>query len=261
MVAACGVVAGVMGIAASAAFAGPPEWGQCVVWMGGNHTGGYTNRACTVHSGTHTGLYEWVPAPNAKPGFTGLGEAISLQTAGKRTITCASANAEGSYTGAKTEKDILTFVGCQTKLGAESVQCRSNPAKEGELESNELTGELGFYNLNGKKLVGVDLKPTNGGVMWTFTCGEASKKLVSETIEGSVIGRIGPVNGMVGEFKVVYTQSAAGKQAIQSFEGGGKDTLSTTLVEGLEPPKTEETSLKMKYVQTNEETLEINTVA
>jgi hypothetical protein len=197
-----------------------------------------------------------------KTGFTGSGEAVSLQTTGNRSVTCAAANAEGSYTGSKTEKDIVTLIGCTTKLGAETAGCRSNPAKEGELESNELTGEPGFFNLNGKKLVGLALKPAHGGgVMWSFTCGDASKKLVSETVEGSVIGRIGPVNGMVEEFKVAYTQTAAGKQAIQSFEGGEKDTLSTTFVEGLGPPKTEETSLKMKYVQTNEEKVEINTVA
>jgi hypothetical protein len=251
-----------MGIAASAAAAAPPEWGQCQ--LSPNHTGEFVGSRCTSKSPNHGGAYEWVPEPSLKPGFTDVGEGISLETTGKRKVTCAGATQEGSYTGPKTEKTVLTLIGCTTKLGSETVQCRSNPAKEGELESTELVGEIGFVTLSGKKAVALDLKAASAasGVIFAYTCGSPTGgKSVAEKVEGSVLGHATPINGMVEEFKFTYTQSAPGKQSIQSFEGGTKDVLSTTLVVGIEPPITEETSMKMKSVQTNAEKAEIATIA
>jgi hypothetical protein len=247
-----------VGIAASAAVAAPPEWGQCT--LSPNHAGEFLGSRCTTKSSNHSGAYEWVPEPSAKPGFTAVGELISLETTGKRKIACAGATQEGKYTGAKTESTTLTLIGCDAKVGAESLGCRSNPAKEGEIESSQLTGELGFITVQGKKAVALDLKASSGPI-FSFTCGKPPGKTFAETVEGSVIGRATPINGMVEEFKVAYTQSAHGKQGIQSFEGGAKDTLVASLVIGAEPPITEETALKMKSVQTNEEKAEIATIA
>ena len=253
------LAAAAMGIAASGALAAPPEWGRCV--PSPNHTGEYTGSHCTLKSANHKGAFEWAPEPSAKPGFTAEGEAISLETTGKRKITCAVSHQEGSYTGAKTEKTKLTLVGCTTKLGTETANCRTSPSGEGEIESTELTGEIGFVTVQGKKAVALDLKPASGKTFFAFTCGAPPGKTIAATVEGSVLGRATPLNSMVEEFKVAYTQTAPGKQALQSFEGGEKDTLSTTFVQGLEPPITEETSLKMKSVQSNEETAEIDTIA
>jgi hypothetical protein len=256
-------VACAMSVAASgASAASPPEWGQCV--LSPNHAGEFVGARCTSRTAKHNGAYEWVPEPSAKPKFSDVGEAISLETTGKRKVTCAGSTQEGSYTGPKTEKTVLTLIGCDTKIGAESVGCRSNPAKEGELESSELAGEIGFVTIMGKKAVALDLKPASaaGGAIFTFTCGHpGGPPAVAETVEGSVLGRVTPINGMAEELKVTYTQTGPGKQSIQSFEGGPTDTLSTKLVSGIEPPITEETSLKMKTVQTNEEKVEVATIA
>jgi hypothetical protein len=210
---------------------------------------------------SHQGAYEWAPEPSANPAFTGEGAEPYLETTGKRRITCANADTQGSYTGPKTESLTLVLVGCTTKIGGATVVCRSNPVKEGEIEMPELAGELGPITVSEKKAAAVDLKPKAPLTAFaSFTCGE-SPGTISETLEGSVIARITPTNSMVSEFKAVYKLVAPGVQQYQSFEGGEKDTLALQLVEGLEPPKTEAAALHMKYVQTNAELAEISTHA
>ena len=72
-------------------------------------------------------------------------------------------------------------------------------------------------------------------------------------LEGSVIGRIAPVDVMKGSFTVVFSQSK-GIQALEAFEGGGKDTLSSSVTGGASG---EPTGLAGKITITNEEPLEL----
>ena len=53
-------------------------------------------------------------------------------------------------------------------------------------------------------------------------------------IEGSVIGKIKPVNKMTLETDLVFKVTKTGIQQPESFAGGPKDTLSTTFMKGLE---------------------------
>jgi hypothetical protein len=249
----------VAAMAASAAAAGPPEWGRCT--LSPTHSGGWSNAHCTIKNGKHAGAYEWEAEPGPKAGFSGIGEEPALETVGGHKITCSAATEEGTYTGGKTESTKLVLIGCETKTsGGASVGCRSNPAKEGEIESNELEGELGFITFQGKKAVALDLKPKTGSTVATYTCG-TPPTLIAGTVEGSVLGRVTPINGAVEEIKVSYKTVGVGKQQIEAFEGGAKDVLTTKLVEGIELPKEEQTALRMKYVQTNEEPVEVATHA
>jgi hypothetical protein len=253
------IAAGVtVAMAASAAAAGPPEWGRCVVSP--THSGGFAGSRCTLKAAKHNGGFEWEAEPGPKAGFTGIGEEPVVETVGGHRITCSAATEEGKYTGGKTESTTLTLIGCSTKSGGKEVGCHSNPAKEGEIESSELEGELGFITFQGRKAVALDLKPKSGSSFATYACG-TPPTLITGAIEGSVLGRVTPINGGVEEIKVSYKMVAAGKQQIESFEGGANDVLKTKLVEGIELPKEEQTGLRMKYVQTNEELVEVNTHA
>jgi hypothetical protein len=239
-------------VESAAASAAPPEFGRCVKAVG--RTGQYTGPACLALAAGGKGLYNWFPAPGPSPKFSGTGEGTALETEGnKRRIECGGSTFNGEYTGPKTEKVTVDLIGCtETKS---KLPCESNPANEGEIETPQpLEGELGFIKTGTSPVVGLDLK--HEPVLVAFECaklGELSK--LHGTIEGSVIAPIKRINIMVSEFTMAY-KSTAGKQAVQSFEGKPKDTLTTKfLVETT--PVTEVTALKGLVTEENVEPLEI----
>jgi hypothetical protein len=114
---------------ATAAQAG--EVGECVkaAKVGKFYTGGYTDKNCTVVSGTKTGKYEWSPgvAPaNAK--FTASTKVATLASAAG-TITCKKSTTAGEWTGLKTNHEVITFTSC--KLSVTSGECHSLEEAEG----------------------------------------------------------------------------------------------------------------------------------
>jgi hypothetical protein len=102
--------------------------------------------------------------------------------------------------------------------------CTSGGAPIGTIESANLTGTLGYIK-KPMKQVGLDL--TSGlAPMFTFTCG-----VTPFVVEGSVIGRISPVNKVLvpGEsFKLKFAESE-GKQKTMMFEGEPIDVLHTSI--------------------------------
>jgi hypothetical protein len=244
------VAAVTLGLAASAS-AAPPEFGQCVPAVG--KTGQYKGVHCIASAGGKGG-YNWAPAPGPKPGFSGVGEKVSLETPAKLKIVCGASTFDGKYTGPKTLTVTLDLVGCENT--ATKQKCQTLPVKEGEIEA-ELDGELGFIVGGEKPKVGLDVKPKSPSTTFTsFGCGKLPEPPgVSGTVEGSLIGAIKPLNHMVEEFKLTHA-ATAGVQAIQQFEGGAKDTLTAKLLQGLET-KTEEIALRESVLMTNEEPVEI----
>jgi hypothetical protein len=236
--------------AAAGASAALPEFGRCV--KAAPHTGTYKYASCVVLAPGGKGSYNWEPGPAALKKFEGTGELTTLETVGKVKVECAGSTFNGEYTGAKTETVTITLINC---VDSTKRFCQSNPAKEGEIETPlALEGELGFIAGGERPMVGLDLKHSPDIV--TFECGKLPETVLDGVVEGSVISRIRPIEKMTAEFKQTYTESR-GKQIPQQFEGGAKDTLSTTLISGL-TKTTEESGLKNKLVtEENEEPLEI----
>ena len=216
-------------IVVPAASAAIPEVGRCVKVANG--AGAYRGAACLTHETGGVGKYEWIPATEGeKQKFTGQGSSIVLQTTGHSTITCVNANISGEYTGPKTATVEIEFQAC---TNAESKQCQTTPAQVSEIKSLPLEAELGFIkNQLPYVKVGLDLKPKPPLTeLATYECGTVTE---SARIEGSVIAQIKPIDKMTTESNLLFKVTRAGAQVPESFEGGPKDTLSTTFTSGLE---------------------------
>jgi hypothetical protein len=253
MAAALLVVAGTTGatLAVNAA-ASPPEFGRCVP-VTTPRTGEYSGKSCLSPAGGK-GRYNFVPGPGEHPKFEGTNSEVVVLAMPNLTIDCAAETFNGEYTGAKTASVTIDLIGCTNV--ASGKRCQSNPAKEGEIEPpGMLEGEIGPIAVGTRPGVGLDLK--RAPLIASFTCGEFGE-LPEDTgvIEGSVIGKLAPINSMREELKLQY-KTAEGKQVPESFEGGSKDTLTVQLVSGL-GATAEPATLKEKRIEIlNEEAIEI----
>jgi alpha-tubulin suppressor-like RCC1 family protein len=225
-----------------------PEFGRCVfVGAGGQYTG-----ANCLAEAPGKGKYNWVPAEKKK--FSGKLGVSTLETVGKAKIICSAATSTGEYTAAKTATATIAFSGCESARGP----CQSATAKPGEILTSSLQGSLGFIKnevKEGKLLVSVGLDLKGESSLATAECGSTvgAKQLVA--LEGSVIAPISPIDKMSSESTLKY-KALAGTQIPESFQSGGKDTLSTTFISGLEKT-TEQTGLSATGSIKNEEPLEI----
>jgi hypothetical protein len=232
-----------------------PEFGRCVKAPG--KTGAWRNSSCTVRPAVAgKGAYEWMPGPGEKSGFSGIGEGTLLETAAGTKVSCAQSQFNGKYATAKTETLTVSLIGCIDPVSKENCQSSPVPASEGEIVSSEAEGEVGFIrNVPGlAPIIGLDIKPKSGA-LFTFECGKLPTVVFGETVEGSVIGTILPRSKMAEVFKGAYKQ-AHGKQAVQQFEGGAKDTLTAKVVKGVSVT-TEETGFNSTREDTNEELMEM----
>jgi len=234
-------------VGAVTAVAAAPELGRCV--QVAPRTGEFGGH-CIIKAAAGRGRYDWLPGPGEKKKFVGSGEATTLETVGKVRIECTASEFNGEYTGAKTAAVTVIFVGCADPA---KQLCESNPTKIGEIETLSLEGEIGFIRGGEKPVVGLDLKKSP--VMATFECGKLPEVPVVGTVEGSVIGTLKPFDKMTEESMLTY-KAVLGKQVPEQFEGGAKDTLTTTLISGL-TKTTEESALRANVAVANEEPLEI----
>jgi alpha-tubulin suppressor-like RCC1 family protein len=238
--------AAIMGIAAGAehslAFgsssppANLPEVGRCVKVATG--AGKYSGAGClALATKPTTKKYEWMPAGfTEKLAFSGSGTETTLTTVGHPTIKCLAANFSGEWTGPKTATVNVEFQACTNATGA---QCTTvtNPNNKSEILLKGVLGELGFIRyeaVEGKVMsaVGLDLKPYPPGnpSLAEYECTGSSEK---GHLEGSVIGKITPINKMATAQKLLYYATKAGEQRPEAFQGTPKDTLITSFTEGL----------------------------
>ena len=144
-----------------------PELGRCQQLP--SATGAYDSQACTTESPAKEGGYEWDQGPGPAPGFTVSAHKVTFEQAGGG-ITCAEAQASGEYTGAWTATMSLQLKGCEasgTISGAEvSGKCQSEAAAPGEIDSEPLSGLLGW------------IKRTKAKVGWSF------RSLSEERVDG-----------------------------------------------------------------------------
>ncbi len=217
---------------------GLPEVGHCVkVPLG---TGEYQGGNCLhiVHAGAR---YDWKPAlESEKLAFSGSGGTTTLTVNGYPThsVTCIDTNIFGHWTGRHTAKVQFELQGC---TNSEGKQCQSEATKS-EILTNEMPAVLGFLKnttnpRTGKPLVevGLDFKGPSevNPTLISFECGS----LLEETrIEGSMIGKLSPENGMTLKSNLIL-QLLKGKQEYTKFVGEPADTLVASFMEGLETKK------------------------
>jgi hypothetical protein len=238
--------------AASASAASPyevrslPEAGRCVKVAKG--TGFYAGGACVTKALPEKGTWEWVQAnATEKLTFSGSGAETTLTTVGRPTIKCVAANIAGEYTGPKTASVTVELQAC---VNSEGKQCQTlgNPNNKSEIALSA-EGKLGFIKnelIEGKRIVavGMDLQPKSPVTpLAQYECGNP---LETSKIEGSVIGKLTPINKMTTTQKLLYFVRKSGEQLPEKFENEPKDTLTTTFQKELEAPVTSASTLSIK---------------
>lgn len=226
--AAFGLIATAALIAGSAAAsAAPPEAGHCVKVEPG--TGTYRNATCVTKATGPKAQYNFVPlGVTERPTFSAAGTNFVLKTKELSTISCATASLSGEFTGAKTATVKAVLTGCKISR-LDTVQeppCQSGVTSE-QIEIPIAEGELGLIKANGA--VGLDLhaQPPSTKLL-TADCALETTGNETVSVEGSVIGKITPINLMSGSLSLNYKATKGGKQIPEKFETGEKDTLTTT---------------------------------
>lgn len=219
-----------------------PEFGRCATTLGG--TGKYADSDC-IFAETG-GSYEW-QAGVAKTHFTVSGGTASFEAiSGKKEVlemVCKAEGGSGEYSGTKAVTNTaIKFTGCEAAEG--SSKCASAGAKEGEVVTNTLAGELGWKEVIPGE-VGLDLRP-KAGVFMEFTCGSTKYQ-----VEGSVIGGI-EANEMSTGNTVTY-KSHDGAQSPKEFQGGSEDQLRFSYSGG-----SGKLGMKAAITLTSEEEVELN---
>jgi hypothetical protein len=215
--------------------------------------GDYLNSSCTAQTSDKIGKYEWTEGAGPSRKFAGTGTKLTLETAGKSSVTCSASSNEGEYTGPKTETASFKLTGCAAGPKGKGAACQSSGAGSGEIQTAALEGGLGYIKENEAPetpIVGVDLKPTSGSNVATFECGGSPISLT-----GSVIAPITALDKMATSFKLKPAASG-GVQSAQEFEGGSKDTLTFAPSGG----SAEGAGLAGASTSSNEESLEIKAV-
>jgi hypothetical protein len=183
--------------------------------------GKWLNAKCTEAG---AGKFEKVAGPGARPGYTSTDKTATLTSAGG-TITCTASTDKGRITGTKTDTDKVTFTGCTTKVGEETVACQNigtetKPAPEGVINTYLLDSKLidhGEKGLSGKE-------PASGEVWNEFVssehepyqaeyeCGGKGTGLGEWfRVSGSLSGVVTPVNTMSLTSTTTFT-AAGGEQ-------------------------------------------------
>ena len=228
-----------------------PEFGRCV--KAKEHKGDFKYKGCLVPAEGPTGAYEWLPGPGSEPKFKGEAGTAVFETVAKERVSCGAAIVEGEYTSAKAATLTITIKGC-TNINT-GLSCATEPKEKGEIVSKTLEGEVGFIKNGEKPVVGLDLRPKSPNKeLFSFACAEPPPSTAEPEqwiVEGSVIGRITPIDAMRSEFALRYTASK-GKQSPERFEGGLKDTLGSKIfikpdgIPPLEEPPAIQTGLTLR---------------
>jgi alpha-tubulin suppressor-like RCC1 family protein len=223
---------------------GVAEIGRCQKLAGSGTK--YKTATCTEVLGS--GKFEWLPGVT-KPGFTGSGGVSTFESTAKAKLTCAGESASGEYAEPKQVTNLVVrFTGCESSSFPGS-KCSTSGASEGEIVTTALEGSFGRESTENEK-VGLDLFPTEGGLLFSASCAANSIQM-----RGSVIGLVTPINKMSSTFTIKF-KASKGKQAPEHLAGESNDVLEMSIGGGsfLQTGLTHETTL------TNAEEVEINTV-
>lgn len=165
------------------------------------------------------GKYEWHAGAVATQ-FSGSAKGATLETVGKRKISCLESTNSGEFTGLRTATIGIVFTGC--KLVSSKEPCQSSGAAPGEVKAPGLQGELGFIKdltVGGVFTVSVGYDFKHEPTLISGACGGESVAVSGSVIAPVTIDKMATSNGL--KFKAL-----AGKQAPESFEEAPKDILS-----------------------------------
>lgn len=233
----------------------PPEFGRCKKVVGVKegktvvYHGAYTTAGCTEKSPTKTGKYEWYPGL-VKTGFTTkLKEgAVTFETVTKVKVTCKTEKGTGHVSGPREVAGVtLQFTGCESGVQ----KCTTAGLGEGEIETKQLEGNLGWETKATQK-VALDLYPVGKtGAFMEYRCGEIESPVT--TVQGSILVPVSHAKMLLTE--PLKYKATSGKQKPEHFEGMANDVLTA-----LREEASHQLGLTATLSQTGEEAVEINAV-
>ena len=222
--------------------------GRCLPTSAG--TGTYSSSKCTTEGGKQA--FAWSPGANAGHFTTKLASgAVTLETVGRVKLTCVGESGSGEWFGAKRAQAVtLRFSGC-LEAGK---QCASPGAAPGEVRSETLNGTLGVQTLgatHAKDKAALSLfPPGHHGAFAQISCG-------TTTIVLRGAGIVPVKANKAGTTQVLKLKAAKGKQKPEKFAGGAVEVLEASI----DGAPYEQAGLTAALTQTDEEALEIDTVA
>lgn len=155
--------------------------------------------------------------------FTGTSKATLIESIAKERVKCTADVVKGEVTGPTTAVAQIDFTGCSSP-SAPGVPCSSPNGVPGEIQTELLTGQLGYVSREPIE-VGLDLMNPTGGPMAVFGCGPA----VAGKLYGSVIGKVTPINKKPATtMKLAFAQKA-GHQHYTMLLGSPPDFPQMTL--------------------------------
>jgi hypothetical protein len=219
---------GVVSAASAVEIDPSPERGLCKAKAGG---GVFSDATCENEEAKAGKGKEFVWVPQKEAAYTattGVATLKSFTPEGVElpAVECKKSKAKGKETATKTKGEIVTFEECASA----GEKCTGGKgAKAGQIITFPLEGTLGIIKTETDpvdEVIGEDIVGTGpGGKSSEFKCGANA----IET-KGSVIGEVTPVEAKAATTsKVIFAEGAPGHQAIESFEGGPKDTLETEI--------------------------------
>jgi hypothetical protein len=193
-------------------------------------TGAWNDNRCSESGGSKEFIRVTGAAGGEAATFSSIVSSGELETEKGHKVKCAAGTDSGEITGAKTVGNVIViFTGCESEVLETKVKCKTTGAKEGEIRTNNLKGEIGYLNKTEQK-VGLLLEPSGTELFAEFKCSTLTAK-----VKGAIIGEFTkPKTGeMSTEAKLSYAQEK-GKQKWTKLEGGTERKLETNLGAGYE---------------------------
>jgi hypothetical protein len=231
----------------------PPELGRCLKLPGERigativHRGAFTDGSCLEKAGSTPGGYEWYPGAARARFTTALKEGVvTFETATRARLTCKGERGVGTYSGSSHLTGVvLRFSGCE----AGGRKCTTAGRGEGELESSQLEGGLG-WEVKATNSVAIDLHSVgSAGPFMEYSCAGGGLN----TITGSVLAQA--TAGRMLATSTLFYKAKLGAQRPAQFEGESMEVLMSSL----EGEPFEQTGEMAILTLGNEEPLEINT--
>lgn len=160
--------------------------------------------------------------PGTKQAFTGAGGALKLEhTLSEEKVTCSKTASTGEITGASTVALKMTFTGCKGEAGSKTCTVHSKGAKEGEIVTEALKGELGEVATK-EATSGVGLFISSEAEKETFWKWEGTCFATGNVAKGNIAAEVTPVETSTKTIKLVFAGSK-GKQPIEKIIVKGRE--------------------------------------